>query len=104
MTAASGITGPAAAAALVTTGAMSLAASKFTLLQGKRVGLVTNHTGRVGVAHLADLMRRSGVLKLTAILAPEHGFRGTTEAGAEVGDGRDPATGTPVFRDRKSVV
>jgi len=97
MTAANGITGPAAAAVPVTTGAMSLAGSKFDLLRGKRIGLVTNHTGRVGAAHLADLISRSSDCKLTAILAPEHGFRGTTEAGAKVGDARDAATGVPVY-------
>lgn len=85
------------AATPVVTGAAALAAAGFSALKGKRIGLVTNHTGRVGTEHLADLLRRRGDLKLAAILAPEHGFRGAVEAGAKVRDGRDPATGVPVL-------
>lgn len=88
---------PASAASPVTTGASSLVANDFAPLKGKRVGLITNHTGRAGADHLADLMSRRRELKLAAILAPEHGFRGTAEAGATVRDGRDPKTGTPVY-------
>ena len=88
---------PHAASPAVLTGAASLAAGAFTPLAGKRVGLITNHTGRVGSDHLADLMSKAGNLKLTAILAPEHGFRGTAEAGASVRSGRDARTGVPVF-------
>ena len=81
----------------VVAGAEVLAASGFAALAGKRVGLVTNHTGRAGDQHLADLLRAAPNVKLTAILAPEHGFRGTVEAGAQVGDGIDAKTGVPVF-------
>jgi uncharacterized protein YbbC (DUF1343 family) len=83
--------------AAVTTGAASLVATGFASLAGKRIGLITNQTGRVGAEHIADLMRTAGNVKLTAILAPEHGFRGTAEAGASVRDGRDPQTGIPVY-------
>ena len=85
------------AAASVVTGAAALAAAAFAPLAGKRVGLITNQTGRVGADHLADLLARSTAVKLAAILAPEHGFRGTAEAGATVRDGRDPNTGVPVL-------
>jgi uncharacterized protein YbbC (DUF1343 family) len=81
----------------VTTGAEVLAASGFAAVAGKRVGLVTNHTGRVRGEHLADLLSKAPNVKLTAILAPEHGFRGTAEAGAKVRDGVDARTGVPVF-------
>jgi uncharacterized protein YbbC (DUF1343 family) len=81
----------------VTTGAASLRASGFQPLSGKRVGLITNQTGRVGSEHLADLLSKAAGVKLTAIFAPEHGFRGAVEAGATVRDGRDAATGAPVF-------
>jgi uncharacterized protein YbbC (DUF1343 family) len=81
----------------VTTGAMAQAASNFASLAGRRIGLITNQTGRVGGDHLVDLMLRSKQSKLAAILAPEHGFRGTAEAGATVRDGRDPQSGLPVF-------
>jgi uncharacterized protein YbbC (DUF1343 family) len=83
--------------AAVASGADMLAASGFANLAGKRVGLITNQTGLVGDVHLADLLRAAAGVKLTAILAPEHGFRGGVEAGKRVGDGVDPATGVHVF-------
>jgi uncharacterized protein YbbC (DUF1343 family) len=81
----------------VVTGAEVLARLGFAALAGKRVGLVTNQTGRVGADHLVDLLARSPNLRLAAILAPEHGFRGDAEAGASVGDAVDARTGVPVF-------
>jgi uncharacterized protein YbbC (DUF1343 family) len=81
----------------VTTGAEALARTGFAALAGKRVGLVTNQTGRVGSEHLADLLRRAPDQKLAAVLAPEHGFRGEVEAGAKVGDAADPKIGVRVF-------
>ena len=82
---------------IIATGAEILVASRFAAVAGKRVGLVTNHTGRVGGEHLADLLSKAPNVKLTAIFAPEHGFRGTAEAGAKVGDGVDAKTGVAVF-------
>ncbi|HEY1243840.1 MAG TPA: DUF1343 domain-containing protein [Hyphomicrobiaceae bacterium] len=81
----------------IVTGAEVLARSGFAALAGKRVGLITNQTGRVGAEHLADLLATAPNLKLAAILAPEHGFRGEVEAGAGVGDAVDAKTGVPVF-------
>jgi uncharacterized protein YbbC (DUF1343 family) len=88
---------PAAPSGPVTTGAEALVQSGFAVLAGKRVGLVTNQTGRVGAEHLADLMSRAANVRLAAILAPEHGFRGDAEAGAKVRDAVDAKTGVPVF-------
>jgi uncharacterized protein YbbC (DUF1343 family) len=81
----------------VVTGAEAIARSGFAALAGKRVGLIANHTSRVGADHLADLLAKSPNLKLAAILAPEHGFRGEIEAGAKVGDAVDAKTGVSVF-------
>jgi uncharacterized protein YbbC (DUF1343 family) len=81
----------------VATGAEVLVESAFAALAGKRVGLVTNQTGRVGGEHLADLLVKAPNVTLHAILAPEHGFRGEAEAGAMVGDAVDAKTGVPVF-------
>jgi len=81
----------------VVTGAEALVGSGFATLAGKRVGLITNQTGLVGGEHLADLLARAPNLKLAAILAPEHGFRGEIEAGDKVGDTVDARTGVPVF-------
>ena len=80
----------------VETGAERLVASGYERLSGRRVALVTNHTGLVVGTHLADLMAGSGKLWLTAILAPEHGFRGQVEAGKKVRDEVDPRTKAPV--------
>src|ERR1700704_2968373 len=79
------------------TGAEVLSASGFTALAGKRVGLITNQTGRVGAEHLADLLSRAPNLKLAAIFAPEHGFRGKAEAGDSVRSGVDAKTGAPIY-------
>jgi len=81
----------------IATGAEVLVETGFAVLAGKRVGLVTNQTGRIGTAHLADLVAKAANVRLTAILAPEHGFRGEAEAGARVGDAIDAGTGVPVF-------
>ncbi len=87
----------AVSAAPVVTGAAVLVAQGMKPLTGKRVGLITNQTGRVGGEHIADLISKAPGVKLAAIFAPEHGFRGNAEAGASVRDGRDQKTGAPVF-------
>ncbi len=80
----------------VTTGAEGLVNSAFAALDGRRVGLITNQTGLVRGHHLADLLHAAPNVTLTAIFAPEHGFRGKVEAGLSVRDGIDPSTGVPV--------
>lgn len=65
------------------------------LLEGKRVALLSNHTGMVGGEHTLDIMLRNGV-NVTTIFSPEHGFRGTADAGEHVADGRDKKTGIPI--------
>ncbi len=64
-------------------------------LRGKRVGLVVNQTSRIGNTYLVDTLKTLGV-NLTAIFAPEHGFRGEAADGATIADGRDARTGVPV--------
>ena len=86
-----------AATAAIITGAERLAAAAFAPLDRRRVGLITNQTGRVGADHVADLLSSARGPRLAAIFAPEHGFRGTAEAGAAVQDGRDRRTGVPVL-------
>ncbi len=66
------------------------------LLRGKRVGLVVNHTSRVGRTHLVDTLLASGI-DVVRIFAPEHGFRGTADAGERLTDSKDPRTGLPVI-------
>ncbi len=88
---------PIAATARVTTGAEVAAASGFQAFAGRRIGLITNPTGRIGGEHLVDALIRTRGVTLAAILSPEHGFRGNAEAGASVRSGRDVKTGIPVF-------
>ena len=78
----------------VTVGAVDTAAY-FPLLRGRRVAVLANQTSRVGDEHLVDLLHRSGV-HLTAIFSPEHGFRGTADAGEHVASSVDERTGVPI--------
>ena len=64
-------------------------------LMNKRVALVVNNTSLVGKTHLADTLKSSGV-RIMKIFAPEHGFRGTADAGEHVKDGVDVKTGFPL--------
>jgi uncharacterized protein YbbC (DUF1343 family) len=79
------------------TGAEVLAASQFRDLAGMRVGLITNQTGQAGGEPIVDLIAKAPQVTLGAIFAPEHGLRGTTEAGAKVGHDNDARTGVPIF-------
>lgn len=80
----------------VRTGAQVLAAEGFRRLQGLSVGLIANHTSMVGDHHLADLLHAEPGVELAALFAPEHGIRGTEDAGADVPTEEDPATGVVV--------
>lgn len=66
------------------------------LLKGKRVGLFANQTSRVGNTFLVDTLQRSGV-NIVAVFGPEHGFRGTADAGEKVDNYVDKETGIPVI-------
>ena len=66
------------------------------LLQGKKVGILTNHTGRIGSVHLVDTLLSLGV-QIQTVFAPEHGFRGTADAGEKVDSYRDPKTNIRVI-------
>lgn len=65
------------------------------LLAGKRVALMSNHTGMVGERHTLDIMLAEGI-NVTTIFSPEHGFRGNADAGEHVGSGVDEPTGIPI--------
>lgn len=66
------------------------------LLKGKRVGIFANHTATIGRTHLVDTLRSLGI-NITRAFGPEHGFRGTADAGEKVGNYTDPSTGIPVI-------
>ncbi len=64
-------------------------------LKGKTVALVVNHTSMIGKTHLADSLISLGI-KIKTIFAPEHGFRGTADAGEHVANGIDKKTGLAI--------
>jgi len=72
-------------------------------LRGKRVGLITNNSGIDRLRNTdIDLIAKHKDLKLVALLAPEHGIRGTVEAGEQIVDETDPVTGVPIYSLYKS--
>ena len=66
-------------------------------IQGKRVGMVVNHTSVVGTGqtHLLDTLLKQHI-NVVKVFAPEHGFRGNAEAGETVKDGKDSRTGVSI--------
>lgn len=66
------------------------------MLQGKRIGLLSNHTGIVGNRHTLDVMLENG-LNVTTLFSPEHGFRGKADAGEHVAGSVDKQTGLPII-------
>ena len=68
------------------------------LLEGRRVALFTNQTGIVGDddEHILDALLERDV-DVAAVFSPEHGFRGTEDAGATVVDSVDEKTGVPIL-------
>ncbi|MFC4476961.1 exo-beta-N-acetylmuramidase NamZ domain-containing protein [Flavobacterium chungangensis] len=67
------------------------------LLKDKKVGIVTNQTGILSdKTHVVDFLLEKKIAVQT-IFAPEHGFRGTADAGEHIVDGKDPKTGLPII-------
>ena len=66
------------------------------LLKGKKVMLFANHTSCIGQQHLLDVLLGHSI-KVVGVLAPEHGFRGTADAGEHVNDGIDAQTGIKIY-------
>jgi uncharacterized protein YbbC (DUF1343 family)/CubicO group peptidase (beta-lactamase class C family) len=81
----------------VLTGIDVLQREGFRVLRGRRVGLVTNHTGasREGI-RTARLLKEAPGVELVALFAPEHGPAGQLD-GAGIPDSRDQETGVPVY-------
>lgn len=91
--------GPAATseASGVRPGVEVLLSDSLALVEGRRVGLVTNHTGRDRAgASTIDLLAAHPAVELVALFSPEHGIRGRAEAGERVSGGVDEATGLPI--------
>src|SRR5437773_5962411 len=88
---------PSPPAIQVRPGIEVLLADSTHLIAGKRLGLLSNHTG---VDHLrrrdVDLLRTTHDARLTVLFSPEHGFRGTEDR-MGLPDSRDSATGLPIY-------
>lgn len=66
------------------------------LLNGKKVAVVANQTSMIGETHLVDSLLSLGI-NIKRIFSPEHGFRGTADAGEHLDDYNDVKTGLPVI-------
>lgn len=70
----------------------------FNVLQGKRVGLITNPTGVDSqLKSTVDILNEAPGVKLVALYGPEHGVRGDEYAGDKVETTIDKQTGIPVY-------
>lgn len=91
------IRAPGPAAPVVRPGIEVLLSDSLHLVQGRRVGLVTNQTG-VDSRGVGDVERLIGAgVRLTALYSPEHGFRGAADPGASIASTTDSATGLPIY-------
>ena len=74
-----------------------LLSEQLNLIRGKRVGLITNHSGvNRKLQHDIDLLAAAPGVKLTALFSPEHGIRGAVQAGEKVRSAIDVKTGVPI--------
>lgn len=82
-----------------TVGAERLLTDYRSLVEGKRVGIVTNHSAVTGqdTTHLIDRIHQDPDVVITALFGPEHGLRGQADAGEPVDDSVDELTGAPIY-------
>ncbi|WP_326686013.1 DUF1343 domain-containing protein [Streptomyces sp. NBC_01795] len=82
----------------VTTGAESAAAGGWRILRDRKVGVVSNPTGVLRDArHVVDSMAAHKELNIVGVFGPEHGFRGSAQAGESEPEFKDPRTGLTVY-------
>lgn len=82
---------------VIRTGLDLLLENHLGQLRGRRLGLVTNHTGVTrDLVHAVDALTAAG-LTLVALYGPEHGVRGGRQAGETIDSDRDSVTGVPLF-------
>jgi uncharacterized protein YbbC (DUF1343 family) len=82
----------------VVPGVEVLLSDSIHLVRGKRVGLLTNHSGRDRQGRSTiDLLYKAPGVKLTALFGAEHGIRGTAKAGEKISSTVDSATGVPIY-------
>lgn len=67
------------------------------MLRDRRVAILANHTAMYSAEeHVVDMLHREGI-NIVGIFAPEHGFRGSVEAGLKVDNGVDEKTGIAIL-------
>jgi len=82
----------------IKTGLEALKSQNFKVLEGKRVGLITNPTGfDNNLKSTVDVLFEAKNVKLVALFGPEHGVRGDVHAGDKVENMNDPKTGLPIY-------
>lgn len=82
----------------IKTGIEVLKQQNFKILEGKRVGLITNPTGVDNqMKSTIDVLYEAPNVNLVALYGPEHGVRGDVHAGDKVSDIKDATTGLPVY-------
>src|SRR3954469_23695448 len=75
-----------------------LVATGYAALTGQRVGVISNPTGvDRRYRHLVDLIHADRRIRVVAVFGPEHGFRGSEQAGGGQGTSVDPRTGLTVY-------
>ena len=79
-------------------GAEILIEKHLDLIKGKKIGIVTNHTGILPDGrHIVDVLNEIEGVKIVALFGPEHGIRGEVPDGKSISHGVDAKTGIPVF-------
>jgi uncharacterized protein YbbC (DUF1343 family) len=87
---------PKARAGRVQTGLETLEAEKFASLRGKRIGLISNHTGQDSQGRsTVDLLAHAPGVQLIALFSPEHGIAGHSDE--KFSSSKDASTGLPIY-------
>jgi len=68
----------------------------LNLLKNKRVGVIVNHSSTIGKTHLIDFLVQKRI-RIKKIFAPEHGFRGNSDAGLKIKNSIDKKTNIPII-------
>ncbi|WP_020577272.1 exo-beta-N-acetylmuramidase NamZ domain-containing protein [Actinopolymorpha alba] len=89
---------PDGSSAPVRTGAEVAAAASWSMLRGTKLGIFSNPTGILSdTRHVVDDLAAHDDLEIVGVFGPEHGFRGSAQAGGSEGDTLDPRTSLPVY-------
>ncbi|GAA1679914.1 DUF1343 domain-containing protein [Fodinicola feengrottensis] len=98
MAASAGPISPANWPGRVRTGAEVAAAANWSMFTGQKLGVISNPTGVLpDYSHIVDSMVTNKNLTITGVFGPEHGFRGSAQAGGSEGTGTDARTGLTVY-------